>query len=140
MLALARRIAPLGWHVVVYLEAPDLERLWPLIAAMPTPVVIDHMGRPDVSLPADGPAFERFVRLMREQPHVWTKATCPDRLRQRQLLWCALHTGLVWVWEVGEFVARSRRGRQARVTGHAPRSTRRDARSLGLRVLAATEA
>ena len=29
-------------------------------------VVVDHMGRPDVTQPVDGPGFELFVRLMRE--------------------------------------------------------------------------
>lgn len=46
---------------------------------MPTTVVVDHMGRPDVSKPVDGPEFDRFVRLM-ERANVWSKVTCPERL------------------------------------------------------------
>ena len=38
------------------------------------------MGRPDVEKPVDGPEFERFVRLMREHPNVWSKVSCPERL------------------------------------------------------------
>ena len=43
-------------------------------------VTPDHMGRPDVSQPVDGPEFERFVRLMREHGHIWSKVSCPERL------------------------------------------------------------
>ncbi|MFV2091019.1 MAG: amidohydrolase family protein, partial [Pseudomonadales bacterium] len=46
----------------------------------PTIVVVDHMGRPDVTKPVDGPEFDLFVRLMRENPNFWTKVSCPERL------------------------------------------------------------
>ncbi len=78
--AIAQRIAPLGWHVVVYFEARDLPELWEFFTALPTTVVVDHMGRPDVSKPVDGPEFELFVRLMREHANVWSKVSCPERL------------------------------------------------------------
>ncbi|MFO1196349.1 MAG: amidohydrolase family protein [Burkholderiaceae bacterium] len=77
---IAARIAPLGWHVVVYFEAQDLPELWDFFTTLPTTVVVDHMGRPDVRLPADGPQFELFVKLMREHPNVWSKVSCPERL------------------------------------------------------------
>ncbi|RZM02165.1 MAG: 2-pyrone-4,6-dicarboxylate hydrolase [Variovorax sp.] len=77
---MAERIAPLGWHVVVYFEAVDLPELWDFFVTLPTVVVVDHMGRPDVGLPVDGPQFELFVRLMREHANVWSKVSCPERL------------------------------------------------------------
>jgi 2-pyrone-4,6-dicarboxylate lactonase len=77
---IAARIAPLGWHVVVYFEAQDLPELWDFFTALPTVVVVDHMGRPDVSKPAEGPEFELFMRLLREHPNVWSKVSCPERL------------------------------------------------------------
>ena len=64
LVEIAQRIAPLGWHVVVYFEAQDLPELWDFFTALPTTVVVDHMGRPDVGKPVDGPEFERFVRLL----------------------------------------------------------------------------
>lgn len=78
--AIARRIAPLGWHVVVYFEAADLPEFWDFFTTLPTVVVVDHMGRPDVRKPVDGPEFDRFVRLMREHPNIWSKVSCPERL------------------------------------------------------------
>ncbi len=80
LLEIAGRIAPLGWHVVVYFEAADLPELWDFFTALPTTVVVDHMGRPDVSLPVDGPQFGLFLKLMREHGNIWSKATCPERL------------------------------------------------------------
>ncbi|MEB0138446.1 MULTISPECIES: amidohydrolase family protein [unclassified Undibacterium] len=77
---IARRIAPLGWHVVVYFEAQDLPELYDFFTSLPTTVVVDHMGRPDVSLPVDGPEFALFETMMREHPHIWSKVSCPERL------------------------------------------------------------
>jgi 2-pyrone-4,6-dicarboxylate lactonase len=80
LVEIAGRIKKLGWHVVIYFEAPDLPELWDFFSALPTIVVVDHMGRPDVSQPVDGPEFELFVRFMREHTNVWSKVTCPERL------------------------------------------------------------
>ena len=80
LLEIARRVAPLGWHVVIYFEAAELPELYVFFAALPTTVVVDHMGRPDVTRPADGPEFDLFVKLMREHPNIWSKVSCPDRL------------------------------------------------------------
>jgi len=80
LVELAHRVAPLGWHVVIYFEAADLPELYDFFASLPTTVVVDHMGRPDVSQPVDGPGFDLFVRLMRENANVWSKVSCPERL------------------------------------------------------------
>ena len=80
LLEIAGRIAPLGWHAVIYFEAVDLPELWDFFSTLPTTVVVDHMGRPDVRKPVDGPEFELFLRLMREHENVWSKVSCPERL------------------------------------------------------------
>ena len=80
LLEIAQRIAPLGWHVVVYFEAVDLPDLYDFFTVLPTTVVVDHMGRPDVSKPVDGPEFELFIKMMREHSNVWSKVSCPERL------------------------------------------------------------
>ena len=43
-LEVAQRIQRLGWHVVVYFEADILEAMTPFLAAIPTRIVLDHMG------------------------------------------------------------------------------------------------
>ena len=74
---IAHRIAPLGWHVVIYFEAADLPELWDFFTSLPTTVVVDHMGRPDVRKPVDGPEFELFVRMMREHEQHLVKGELP---------------------------------------------------------------
>jgi 2-pyrone-4,6-dicarboxylate lactonase len=80
LVEIASRIAPLGWHVVVYFEAQDLPELWDFFTTLPAAVVVDHMGRPDVTKPIDGSEFELFVKLLREHPNIWSKVSCPERL------------------------------------------------------------
>lgn len=80
LLSVAHKIAPLGWHVVVYFEAQDLPELWDFFTGLPTTVVVDHMGRPDVSKGAESAEFDLFVRLMAEHPNIWSKLSCPERL------------------------------------------------------------
>ena len=76
----AERVQRLGWHIVVYFEAPDLADLTPFLKELPGIVVVDHMGRPDVTRPVEGPDFGMFVDLMETMPNLWTKVSCPERL------------------------------------------------------------
>lgn len=80
LMEIANKIAPLGWHIVIYFEAADLAEYWDFFTSLPTTVVVDHMGRPDVTKPVDGPEFELFVKLMREHKNFWSKVSCPERL------------------------------------------------------------
>lgn len=77
---IAHRISKLGWHIVIYFEARDLVELWPFFSHLPTIVVIDHMGRPDVTKSVDDPEFALFRRFVREHSNVYVKVTCPERL------------------------------------------------------------
>ncbi|MFJ6793811.1 amidohydrolase family protein [Streptomyces sp. NPDC091268] len=76
----ARKIAPYGWHAVVYFEAADLADLRDFLLSIPVPLVVDHMGRPDTGKAPDGPDFEAFLAFMRARPDIWCKVTCPERL------------------------------------------------------------
>jgi len=70
-----------GWHVVIYFEAVDLPELWDFFTALPTTVVVDHMGRPDVSASRWTARSSRlFEKFMREHSNVWSKVSCPERL------------------------------------------------------------
>lgn len=78
-LDLAGRL-PAGWHVVVYFEADILAELRPFLDAIPVPLVIDHMGRPDVTQGPDGADMRAFRALLDSRDDIWVKTTCPDRL------------------------------------------------------------
>jgi len=76
---IAERVAKLGWHIVIYFEADDLKDYFSFFTSLPTTVVVDHMGRPDVTKDAFGADFDLFVKLM-EHDNFWCKTTCPERL------------------------------------------------------------
>ena len=79
-LLLAQRIVPLGWHVVVFFEADLLTELTPFLAAIPTIVVVDHLGRPDIGQGLGGADIGAFVALLDTQPHLSAKVSGVDRL------------------------------------------------------------
>ncbi|HEU5144402.1 MAG TPA: amidohydrolase family protein [Dermatophilaceae bacterium] len=76
----AEQVAPLGWHIVIYFEAQELPELADFFLGLPVPLVVDHMGRPDVTKDIDGPEFTGFLELMRARDDIWCKVTCPERL------------------------------------------------------------
>jgi 2-pyrone-4,6-dicarboxylate lactonase len=80
LMEIAQRIKHWGWHVVIYFEAVDLPELWDFFTALPTTVVVDHMGRPNVQHPVDGPEFSLFMTFMQQHDNVWSKVSCPERL------------------------------------------------------------
>jgi len=79
-LGLVDMVAELGWHIVVYFEAPDLAERWNLFSSLPTAVVVDHMGRPDVTQPLDGEGFTLFNRFLSEHENAWCKVSGAERL------------------------------------------------------------
>ena len=78
-LEVAQRL-PESWHIVIYFEAVLLEELTPFFHALPRPLVIDHMGRPDVRQGPDGADMRAFRSLLDSREDIWFKPTCPDRL------------------------------------------------------------
>ena len=80
LLRVAEKVAALGWHIVIYFEADDLPGLYDFFTSLPTIVVVDHMGRPDVNRDPDGEAFQLFLQLLRENGNFWSKVSCPERL------------------------------------------------------------
>jgi 2-pyrone-4,6-dicarboxylate lactonase len=76
---IAAKIAPLGWHVVLYFEAPDLPDLRDFFLSLPVTLVIDHMGRPDVGADPEGPEFTGFLDFV-ARSGAWVKVSCPERL------------------------------------------------------------
>ena len=77
---IAARVAPLGWHVTVYFEMAELPELESFFTSLPTIVVVDHMGRPDVKKGVGHPEFRHFLRLLDARENIWCKVSCPERL------------------------------------------------------------
>lgn len=63
---LAQRIADMGWHAQLLLDARDLVELAPRLRKLPVPVVIDHMGHMNVGHGIDHPGFQTLIELVRD--------------------------------------------------------------------------
>jgi 2-pyrone-4,6-dicarboxylate lactonase len=79
-LGVAKRVGALGWHSVVYFEAPSLDTITPFLKALPTTIVLDHMSVPDAKKGADHADFRRYLALVTASPNIWVKVTCPERI------------------------------------------------------------
>jgi predicted TIM-barrel fold metal-dependent hydrolase len=69
---LARRIAPLGWHMQFWISGPQLVALADVIRALPVPAVFDHMGQFAVDGGMDHPELKTLLSLLKLD-HCWVK-------------------------------------------------------------------
>ncbi len=76
---MAARIAPLGWHLVLHLDAEDLVLHDAMLRRLAIPFVIDHMGRVEAGHGLDQPPFLRLLDLM-QRPHAWVKVSGAERV------------------------------------------------------------
>src|SRR2546423_6077484 len=77
---IAEKIQPFGWHTDLYFLPQTFEIMEPLIRSLPTPVLIDHMGRPDVNIPLEkNDYFQRLLELGAQRNDIYWKVTSPDR-------------------------------------------------------------
>jgi 2-pyrone-4,6-dicarboxylate lactonase len=74
------KIEPFGWHTDLYFLPDAFGVMEPLIRSLPTPVMIDHMGRPDVTVPVDqNEYFQRLLELGSRRNDIFWKVTSPNR-------------------------------------------------------------
>ncbi len=78
--SIAERVAPLGWHTVIYFEAADLAEYYNFFTSLPTTVVVDHMGRPNVGESVNSAGFNLFIKLLADNENFWSKVSCPERI------------------------------------------------------------
>ncbi|MFL9906534.1 amidohydrolase family protein [Paraburkholderia sp. RL17-337-BIB-A] len=77
--ALARCIAPLGWHLQLYVDGQTLLALRTTLEALPCAVVFDHMGHVETGEGTDGKAFQALLALVRDHGH-WVKLSGANRV------------------------------------------------------------
>lgn len=84
--AMAPRLAARGLHVQMLINTHrHMTELAPQIAALPVPVVLDHIGWPDLSLGPDEPGFQGLLQVL-GTGNVWVKLSglyrlCPPPYR-----------------------------------------------------------
>ncbi len=86
VLAMAPRLADIGWHLQIHLAGARIAELTPALKRSPVPVVIDHMGRLDASKGVDGAEFRALLALMQAK-HVWVKVSGAERISRQGAPW-----------------------------------------------------
>ncbi|HEY3143247.1 MAG TPA: amidohydrolase family protein [Acidimicrobiales bacterium] len=76
---IVERVVPLGWHVVLHLDARDLPGLTDLLGRLPCPFVIDHMARIDAAAGLDQVPFVALLDLLRDD-RCWVKVSGAERV------------------------------------------------------------
>jgi 2-pyrone-4,6-dicarboxylate lactonase len=76
---IVRLVAPHDWHIAIHTSGRELVTHWDFIAGITGRVVIDHIGRVDVSEGADGEGFTALRRLL-DRGNVWVKLSGTDRV------------------------------------------------------------
>ena len=78
---IARRVAPLGWHIEINIaRSADWVALEPRLRRCPVPLVFDHLGRVRGGEGVDAPGFKVVRRLLAERDDCWTKISSWYRL------------------------------------------------------------
>lgn len=80
---LAARLAEIGWHLQVHMEDQLIAPMTPDLAALPVPVVIDHIGRIDASKGRQQPEFDALLRLL-DHDHLWCKVSGSERASRQE--------------------------------------------------------
>ena len=79
--AIARRVAPYGWHIEINItRSADWVALEPRLRGCPAPLVFDHLGRVRGSEGVNAPGFKVVRRLLAERDDCWTKISSWYRL------------------------------------------------------------
>lgn len=68
----AKKIAPLGWHIEMFVPTNAWPELYQKVHDLPTPVVLDHMGHITPDRKADDPALTAVMKLL-ETGRCWVK-------------------------------------------------------------------
>ena len=79
---IVRLIAPFGWHVAMHFGGNGAIELFDFMSSIEAPVVIDHIGRVDVSAGPNGKAFAALRRLI-DRGTVWVKLSGVDRISKQ---------------------------------------------------------
>ncbi len=82
VIAFGKRLADIGWHLQLHMEADLIGDISTAIKRSPVPVVIDHMGRIDASLGLEQRPFHDLLKLMNDKK-LWVKVSGCDRITRQ---------------------------------------------------------
>lgn len=73
------KIRPLGWHLVLHLDAENIPEFEAFFRRLAIPIVIDHMGRAKTADGIDQTSFRLLLDLMRDE-NFWVKICGSERI------------------------------------------------------------
>ncbi len=73
------KIRPLGWHLVLHLDAENIPEFEAFFRRLAIPIVIDHMGRAKTADGIDQTPFRLLLDLMRDE-NFWVKICGSERI------------------------------------------------------------
>lgn len=76
MQSVAERIAPHGWHIQLQMNGRDLIDRFDALVALPTALVVDHIGRYMPPVDDDDERFQVLLRLL-DTGRCWVKLSAP---------------------------------------------------------------
>ncbi len=77
---LVGRVKPLGWHIVLHLDADDILAQRELLGRIDVPFIIDHMGRVKAADGLEQRPFQSLLDLYRTNPLAWIKVCGAERV------------------------------------------------------------
>jgi len=81
--SLITRIGPMGWNLVLHLDADSIVEQRAFLRGLKIPFVIDHMGRVSARLGLDQPALRQLIELLKDNPNAWVKISGPERVSDK---------------------------------------------------------
>src|SRR5438477_9456310 len=73
---LSRRVGDLGWHIEVNVWAAQLQEILPILARLPSPIVLEHLGHIPEPEGVLDPLFGMVRRLI-DRGRTWVKLAAP---------------------------------------------------------------
>ena len=80
------RVKAYGWHAKVHSAADEWLELADLLVQVEIPIVIDHMGHPDLGLGLDQPSIKMLFELLRKE-NWWVMVSNADRVSAEDNTW-----------------------------------------------------
>ena len=86
VIAFAKRLAEIGWHLQIHCQGARIAELAPALKRSPVPVVIDHIGRIDASQGLSQKPFNELMQLMKHR-NIWVKVSGCERISRQSSPW-----------------------------------------------------
>ena len=82
---LVNRVAVLGWHIVLHLDANDFRKYESVLDDLPVPYIIDHMARVPAADGLDQEPLQLLLARLRSDKKCWVKISCAERLTEGRI-------------------------------------------------------